>query len=236
MSKAKEVIKARQVTDGIWIFSRPFTRFHVLPLGGRSVAVRLSNGNVWVLASTPPTEETKQQIDSLGTVAYICSPNLDHHWFLGHFKEAYPNAKLYGPKPLGEKRKDLSFDGFFLKEKEAPFDFEEEITVIPFEGTALSDVAFYHRASKTLIVGDLVYNLPNTESMPSAFGFLFKTFSPGGAMHKKLIAGSVQDRDSVVAAAKQVDGLDIQRIIPLHGDVIEADAHAKWKLAYQELL
>jgi hypothetical protein len=66
-------------------------------------------------------------------------------------------------------------------------------------------------------VGDLVYNLPNTESMPSALGFLFKTFSPGGSLHKKLIAGSVQDRESVVAAAKKVDALDIERIIPLHG-------------------
>jgi hypothetical protein len=27
------------------------------------------------------------------------------------FKEAYPAAKLIGPGPLGEKRKDLKFDG-----------------------------------------------------------------------------------------------------------------------------
>ncbi|KAG8756482.1 hypothetical protein FRC14_002996 [Serendipita sp. 396] len=72
--------------------------------------------------------------------------------------------------------------------------------------------------------------------MPGALNFLFKTFSPGGGLHKKLIAGSVQDRDSVVASAKQVDALDIQRIIPLHGDVIETDAHQKWKVAYQGLL
>lgn len=39
--------------------SRPFVRFHILPLGGRSVAVKLSTGGVWVLASTPPTEETR---------------------------------------------------------------------------------------------------------------------------------------------------------------------------------
>ena len=81
---SKDNIKARKVTDDIWIFSRlflffrllssltslkisrPFTRFGILPLGGRSVAVKLSNGGVWVLASTPPTEETKAAIDGLG--------------------------------------------------------------------------------------------------------------------------------------------------------------------------
>ena len=60
-------------------------RFHVLPLGGRSVAVKLSTGGVWVLASTPPTEETRKAIDGLGPVEYIVSPNLDHHWFLGAY-------------------------------------------------------------------------------------------------------------------------------------------------------
>lgn len=87
----------------------------------------------------------------------------------------------------------------------------------PFGGTVLKDVAFFHKSTKTLIVGDLVYNLPNTESMPSALNFLWKTFSPGGAAHGKLIAGSVQNRDAVVADAKKVDALDFETIIPLHG-------------------
>jgi hypothetical protein len=87
----------------------------------------------------------------------------------------------------------------------------------PFSGTALSDVAFYHKATKTLIVGDLVYNLPNTESMPSALNFLWKTFSPGGTLHGKLIAGAAQNREAVVADAKKVSELEFQRIIPLHG-------------------
>lgn len=72
--------------------------------------------------------------------------------------------------------------------------------------------------------------------MPSIFASLFKTFSPGGAVHGKLIAGSIQNRDSVVAAAKAVDALEFDRIIPLHGDVIETDGKAKWRVAYAGLL
>ncbi|KIM31424.1 hypothetical protein M408DRAFT_327637, partial [Serendipita vermifera MAFF 305830] len=230
-------VKIRKVTDSISIFSRPFTRFGILPLGGRSIAVKLSNGGVWVLASTPPTEATKKEIDSLGHVAYIVSPNLDHHWFLTAFKEAYPSAKLIGSGQLAEKRQDLKFDGLYMKDAEGTtYGFEDDITAIPFAGTALADIAFYHKPTKTLIVGDLVYNLPNTESMPSIFNGLFKTFSPGGSIHKKLIAGSIQNRETVAAAAKAVDALDIERIIPLHGDVIDKEAHTKWKLAYAELL
>ncbi len=90
----------RKITDDLWIFSRyvylynltasnltrrcsPFRRFGFLPLGGRSVAIKLSDGTVWVLASTPPDDQTRKEIDSLGTVTYIVSPNTDHHFFLG---------------------------------------------------------------------------------------------------------------------------------------------------------
>ena len=46
----------------------PFTRFGILPLGGRSTAIKLSSGDVWVLASTPLDEPTKTKLDELGPV------------------------------------------------------------------------------------------------------------------------------------------------------------------------
>ena len=61
----------------------PFKRLGSPPLGGRSVAIKLSDGAVWVLASTPPDHKTRKEIDSLGTVAYIVSPNSNHQFFLG---------------------------------------------------------------------------------------------------------------------------------------------------------
>ncbi|KAJ3901538.1 hypothetical protein F5879DRAFT_319680 [Lentinula edodes] len=63
----------REVTSGIWTFSRPFGRgpLGLLPWGGRSTAIKLSTGDVWVLASTPLTEDTKSAIDALGAVKSV---------------------------------------------------------------------------------------------------------------------------------------------------------------------
>jgi hypothetical protein len=47
--------------------SSPFTRFG-FPIGGRSTAIQLQNGGVWVLASTPLTPGTKSKLDELGPV------------------------------------------------------------------------------------------------------------------------------------------------------------------------
>lgn len=52
----------------ILVISSPFARFGIIPLGGRSTAIKLSNGDVWVLASTPLTNGTKQKLNELGPV------------------------------------------------------------------------------------------------------------------------------------------------------------------------
>lgn len=76
---------------------RPFSRFNLVPVGGRSTAVVLSGsgGNsspgatlatkkaVWVLASTPLDGPTRAKLDELGEVKYIIGPDAVHSLFLG---------------------------------------------------------------------------------------------------------------------------------------------------------
>ena len=50
----------------------PFSRFGILPFGGRSTAIKLSSGDVWVLASTPLTLDTKAKLNELGPVKFGC--------------------------------------------------------------------------------------------------------------------------------------------------------------------
>ncbi|KAG8763921.1 hypothetical protein FRC15_007827 [Serendipita sp. 397] len=101
----------RQLAPSLCIFSRPFKRFGILPVGGRSTAIKLQNGDVWVLASTTLDEPTKTKIDSMGNVKYIVSPDAEHDAFLNEFKSAYPDAKLIGVAPLAAKKTELVFDG-----------------------------------------------------------------------------------------------------------------------------
>ena len=51
-------------------------------MGGRSTAIKLSSGDVWVIASTPFNNETKVAVEKLGTVKYILAADADHHFFL----------------------------------------------------------------------------------------------------------------------------------------------------------
>jgi hypothetical protein len=48
----------------------PFYRYNIFPVGGRSTAVKLKSGGVWLLASTPLNDVTRTKLNELGELKY----------------------------------------------------------------------------------------------------------------------------------------------------------------------
>ncbi|KAF5352157.1 hypothetical protein D9758_009199 [Tetrapyrgos nigripes] len=213
------------VIKGVWTFSRPFSRFGVIPIGGRSTAIKLRDGDVWVLASTPLDSKTKSTLETLGPVRYIIGADAVHHLFLSEFKRAYPDAKLIAPQGATENvaDKSLKFDGVWGRDPpDTMYGFEEEIKHCYFSGFINKDVAFLHVESKTLIEADLLFNLPPKEqySQSPSSGQVpgFSNFGPSSWLHSKV--SSAMNVDSARAMkfdVKTVTSWDFDRIIPCHG-------------------
>lgn len=126
-------------------FSRPFSRFGIIPVGGRSTAIQLQSppnaGSLWVLASTPLDEPTKAKIQEMGgEVKYLVAADNVHHLFVKEWLDAYPRAKAIGVEGLDEKRKDIKWAGLYGKD-EQKFGFEEEIEARYFPTFANKDVS-----------------------------------------------------------------------------------------------
>ncbi|KAJ6572027.1 hypothetical protein B0H19DRAFT_988725 [Mycena capillaripes] len=250
----------REVTPEITTFSKPFAQFRILPFGGRSTAVRLSTGDVWVLASTPLTPDTKTSIDKLGPVKWIMGADAMHHMFLGQFKKEYPEAKVIGVEALVAKKKaeGLALDGAYGADApDTKYGFEDEIYACYFSGFANKDVAWFHVSSKTLIVADLLFNLPGNEqyskSKTKAKVPIFGKLDPWGSVHKHFVWGQGKDKEyaynflsaevdyklvfrAMTRDAKTVLGWAPERIIMCHGDVIETDGTQAWASAYSKYL
>ncbi|KAI0747104.1 hypothetical protein C8Q80DRAFT_820977 [Daedaleopsis nitida] len=229
----------REVTPNVWTFSRSFTLFGFLPIGGRSTAIKLDAGGVWVLASTPLTAESKQKLDELGGVRYIVAGNSFHNLFLKQFKDAYPSAKLIGPDGLEKKAElvGLQLDGVYsAANPDAKHGFEDEIEACFFSGYANKDTAYLHKASKTVIAADLLFNNPPTEqyskSKQSPKSLLFGAMNPTGWQMRWIIWTKQVDKAAMRREAQTVYSWDFDRFIPCHGDVIETGAKAAWKSAW----
>jgi hypothetical protein len=67
----------REVTQGIWTFSRPFLRVNLFKIGGRATAVRLSNGDVFLVSPVQPDDTTKATLDKIGKVKYLVAPDFE---------------------------------------------------------------------------------------------------------------------------------------------------------------
>ncbi|KAG8717956.1 hypothetical protein FRC09_013382 [Ceratobasidium sp. 395] len=197
----------------------PFARFNIFPVGGRSTAIKLQSGDVWLLASTPANDATKAKLGEIGPVKYIIGADAVHHLYLAEYKKLYPDAKVIGVPGLVQKKEGVvKFDGVYGRDPEGTkYGYEPEN----------QDIAFLHAASKTLIQADLLFNLPATEqyanSKSSGKFPIFGTLGPMMRAHKTAMA-----RD-----ARTVAGWDFDRIIPCHGDVIEKGGNAAWREAYK---
>jgi hypothetical protein len=233
----------REVTKNVWTFSRPFTRSGFIPFGGRSTAIKLRDGGVFVMASTQLDAETKAKIDELGPVQYIVGINAVHYLYLGEFKKAYPTAKLYAPVEATQvpETKGLTFDGAWGRDPAGTtYPFEDEVKAVHFSGYKNKDVVYYHVDSKVLLEADLIFNLPATEQysktkMSGKFPIL-GSISPSSWLQQKSVGGLGVDKEAMRRDAKTVAGWDISKIIPCHGNVIETDGTGAWKKGLKPFL
>jgi len=232
----------RELAKDVWIFSAPYSRSGVLPIGGRSTAIKLSTGGVWIFATHSLDAATRAKLAELGDVRFIVSADRDHHDFLSEYRDAYPDAKLIGVAALVDRRPDLKFEGAYGREPAGTlYGYEDDIKAAFFGGHMKHDVAFFHSATKTMIEADLLFNLPPTESFSLTRGSgnvpgLSKIMTPYTWAHRTLVRALVKDRAAMKEPCTIVESWDFVRIVPCHGDVIETDAKNAWNALYKQYL
>ena len=144
-----------RIDDDIWIVEGEIVSFYGFPYPTRSVIARLENRDLWVWSPIQLEVELRTELDRLGPVRHLVSPNKLHHLYLQDWKAAYPQAQLWGPQSTIRKRRDLKFQEPLRDH--APAEWGTDIDVAWFRGSfAMDEVVFFHRVSRTVIVADLI--------------------------------------------------------------------------------
>ncbi|MBS0278397.1 MAG: DUF4336 domain-containing protein [Proteobacteria bacterium] len=141
----------------IWLAEGPVVSFYGFPYPTRMIVIRLSDGGLFVWSPIALTPALKAQVDALGPVAHVVSPNKIHHLSMGEWQDAYPSARLYASPGLAQKRKDLRFDA--VLGDSPPAVWAADIDQVEMGGSAfLTEIVFFHRKSRTAIFADLIEN------------------------------------------------------------------------------
>ncbi len=145
----------RSIGENIWMADGPIVNFYSFSYPTRMIVIRLAGQTLWVWSPIALTTELQAEVNALGQVTHLVSPNKIHHLFLSEWQEAWPEARLWGPASTVKKRPDLSFQPPL--EDSPPAIWGQDIDQAWFRGSFLMDeVVFFHRASRTAIFADLI--------------------------------------------------------------------------------
>jgi hypothetical protein len=146
----------------LYLADGPTVPFFGFPYPTRMAVVRLSDGHSWVWSPTALTDELARAVEAIGPVRYIVSPNKLHHLFLSQWAERWPDAGLFAPPGLKNKKSELHFFADLGYEPDPGW--AADIDQVVFHGSfAMEEVVFFHRASRTAIIGDLIQRFPNSK-------------------------------------------------------------------------
>lgn len=200
-----------------WVVSRSSFVFGA-DLGVRMSVVRLSSGRLVLFSPTELDSETKKFIDELGPVSDLVSPTLEHYKHLKSYTHAYPEARIFAPPGLELKRKDLQIS-HSLAESDRD-EWNGEILYQRLMGSTVNETAFLHFQSRSLIVGDLVFNLRPHNLWEKV------VYSLNGVSNRlaisRLFRTTIRDETAFKDSLRRILGWNFDQIALCHGDVVRA--------------
>ena len=228
MATEREILKA--IDDGIWVVETPL-RFLGIPAGRRMTVVRLADGALWIHSPAELTPAVRSALESAGPPRFVVAPTAVHgHLSMGEYRDAYPDVELHAAPILDRRRKDLSFDAILGSTPDGRWADALDQTI--FQGHLVPEVVFFHRASRTLILADLLMNPPVSNDMAPGARLVWRLEDlhgePGTSRTMRI---GTRNRRAARRSVERILEWDFDRIILGHGRNVESGGRAVFERA-----
>jgi hypothetical protein len=200
----------------------------------RMTVIALADGGLFLHSPVRLSDGLRAELDEIGPVRAIVAPNKTHHLFVGEYVAAYPEARLYGALGLPNKRKDLVFFGLLGDEPRPEWTGEIEQRMVR-GAPMLNEVVFFHPATRTLIVTDLVFNVPEGGVWGVPIVCRLMGASGNFGPHR-FIRWAIRDKAAARASLGFVMRWDFDRVIVAHGDILETGGKKMFRDAFGFIL
>lgn len=221
----------------IWICEGPVVRFLFgFRYPTRMAVIELSDGGLFIWSPIALTVKLRREIEAIGSVRYLASPNLLHHLFLAEWKSAYPGARLCASPGLPKRRRDLNFDAE-LGDIPDPAWADDIDQVLVSGSIAMTEVVFFHRGSRTALFADLIQNLPRGwfKGWRGFVARLDGVVAPNPGAPREWRASFV-NRRAARGALRRILAWPIERVVIAHGEPATINGSAFVRNAFSWLL
>ena len=201
----------------------------------RMAIIRLTNGDLVLWSPTALSDDLQAEVGAMGAVRYLVAPNSLHHTFLGDWQRAYPDAKVYAPPNLPEKRKDIRFDAVFGDGPVAEWAGEIDHAIM-WGNRITTEVVFFHRESRTAIFTDLIQQFPRGwfRGWRALVARLDLMVAEEPAVPRKFRV-AFTDRRAARQSLQRVLTWPTDKVVIAHGPLISNDGQAFLRRAFRWL-
>ena len=230
----------KPVARDIWLIDGPAIRFYGMPFSTRATVVRLASGGLWVHSPTRLTDALAADVAALGPVAHLVAPNWIHYACIAAWQARFTRAEVWAAPGVAARaaKRGLSLRIDHDLGQAAPDAWAGEIDQMVVRGSEIHrEAVFFHRASKTLILTDLIENFE-----PGKLGFWFRLATriagiqdPDGGMPRDM-RGTFRDRAALRGDVQRMIGWAPGRVIVAHGRWYETDGAAELERAFRWVL
>jgi hypothetical protein len=227
----------KRVANGLWIVDGPLIRFGgfglAMPFPTRMTLVRLADGSLFVHSPTALTPALRSAVARLGTPRWLVAPNRIHYWWLPQWHAAYPDAVVYtAPRVREQAGARIAFETLELDRADG-YPWDAAIATLPVAGRYMTEVVFFHRDSRTLVLADLIENFE-----PGRLGSWWMRWltrlggaqDPRGSMPRDMRA--TYPRAVLRAALERMLAWEPERIVLAHGRWYDRDGTAELRRAF----
>lgn len=202
----------------------------------RMAVIRLANGDLVLWSPTEPSSDLRAAVQALGTVRYLVPPNSLRHTFLGDWQQVYPEAKVYAPPGLREKRTDIRFDGDFSDGPIAAWKGQIDFAIM-WGNRITTEVVFFHRKSASTIFTDLIQQFPPGwfKGWRGLVARLDLMVSCEPSVPRKFRV-AFTDRRAARDGLRLILAWPTKRVLMAHGSPVSYDGHALIRRAFRWLV
>jgi hypothetical protein len=208
----------------LYVADGPTVSFYGIPYPTRMAVARLSDGSAWVWSPVALTDDLVNFMNTFESVRHIVSPNKIHHLFLAQWRDQWPEAHVYAPPGLAQRKPDLRFDAELSDDPDPAW--AADIDQVIFRGSlAMEEVVFFHRESRTAIVCDLIQRHPEA-TMTGWKGMLMRVdglVGKHGSTPREWRASFLR-RGRARAAREKVLSWKPERLLIAHGECAQTGA------------
>jgi hypothetical protein len=219
--------------DNLWEAEFPL-RVAGVQLGHRMTVIRLADRQLMLHSPVPLADDLVRELQELGEVRYVVAPSCFHDLFLEPYFERFADATFCSVPGMSDQHPGMGFEVVLYDQ--FPKHWSEELEHILIGGIPkINEVVFFHPASRTLIVADLVFNIQSSSSWVTRTAMKLNR-AYGKVTPSRHFKSFIKDRLAFAACVERILDWDFERIVVGHGSIVESCGRDVMSAAFAWLL